>query len=72
MSDFFSRAIKTAAHHAAPVLVFRNPKGELQCCLAGSPRAWSIQRGHAPGYRVVGVFNEQATPALIAAAARAH
>jgi len=72
MSDFFTRAIKTAAHHAAPVLVFRNHQGELQCCLTSSPRAAPILGGQATCCRVVVVFDQNATPALIAAAARAH
>ena len=64
--------VKRIEFEQLPHLVFLTRAGDLDSCLAESPRAAALTERLPLGWRLVGVFGPGITLPVLAAAVRAH
>jgi len=64
--------VKRIEHNQLPHLIWLDRKGNLDSCLAESPRAAALTERLPLGWRLVGVFGPGITLPVLAAAVRAH
>lgn len=64
--------VKRIEYNQVPHLVWLTRAGDLDSCLAESPRAAALTERLPLGWRLVGVFGPGITLPVLAAAVRAH
>lgn len=64
--------LKRIEFEQLPHLIWVGRKGNLDSCLAESPRAVALTERLPVGWRLVGVFGPGVSQSVLAAAARAH